>query len=251
MRRPYVVGNWKMNTTLAAARALVSAIREGLPDECNVDVGIAPPATLLMPMRKAVADSPIRLGAQNVYCEPSGAYTGEISPPMLLDAGCRFVIIGHSERRRIFGECGELLRKKVSAAIAAGLEVIYCIGETLEQREGGQTEALLERQLADVLTTELDWSRITIAYEPVWAIGTGRNATAEQAQQAHAFIRAWLNGRYGDSASARIRVQYGGSVKPSNAAELLARPDVDGALVGGASLKAAEFLGIIKAAASA
>ncbi len=248
MPRPYVVGNWKMNNTLAQARALVAALREGLAADGSVDVGIAPPATLHMPMCRAVAGSPIELGAQNVYCESSGAYTGEIAPAMLVDAGCRFVIIGHSERRWIFGEAGDLLRKKVRAAVDAGLNVIYCIGETLEQRERGETNRVLEHQLSEALVEGLDWQTVTVAYEPVWAIGTGKNATADQAQEAHEFVRDWLNQQYGDSASANMRIQYGGSVTPANARELMARADVDGALVGGASLKADGFLAIIRAA---
>lgn len=247
MRRPYVVGNWKMNNTLAEARALVVAVREGLGDGSTAEIGIAPSTVLLMPMARAVADSPIQLGAQNVYCEPSGAYTGETSPAMLVDAGCRFVIVGHSERRAIFGESGDLLRRKVTAATGAGLNVIFCLGETLDQRERGETNEVLERQLAEVLVDGTDWRKITVAYEPVWAIGTGRNATADQAQTAHEFLRGWLNEKFGDTASAEIRIQYGGSVKPANAHELMSLPDVDGALVGGASLAADDFLAIIRA----
>ena len=237
-----------MNNSLAEARALVGALREGLPSAGGVDVGIAPPATLLMPMCKAVADSDIELGAQNVYCETSGAYTGEIAPAMLADAGCRFVILGHSERRRLFGETDKLLCKKVRAAIDAGLNVIYCIGETLEQREAGETMSVLENQLAEVMVADLDWQKVTVAYEPVWAIGTGKNAKPDQAQQAHEFIRGWFNERYGDVASSRMRIQYGGSVNPANAEHLMAMADVDGALVGGASLKAPDFLTIVRAA---
>lgn len=248
MRRPYVVGNWKMNNTLAPARALVTALCEGMTPGGPVDVGIAPPATLLMPVCKALADSGIELGAQNAYCELSGAYTGEIAPEMLVDAGCRFVIVGHSERRRVFGESGDLLKRKVWASCAAGLNVIYCIGETLEQRECGETEQVLQGQLAEVLDAALEWRKITIAYEPVWAIGTGVHATTDQAQEAHAFVRGWLNQRFGDQASAEMRIQYGGSVNPTNASDLMNLPDVDGALVGGASLKADDFLVIIRAA---
>ena len=248
MRRPFVVGNWKMNLLLADARALLIALREGLAGCTSVDVGIAPSAVLLMPMCKAIAESIIQLGAQNAYNEDSGAFTGEIAPPMLVDAGCKFVIIGHSERRAIFGESGELLGKKVQASLAAGLDVIYCIGETLEQREGGRTEAVLQQQLSEVMVADLEWQRVTIAYEPVWAIGTGRTATPDQAQTTHRFVRGWLNRKYGDAASAAIRILYGGSVKPSNAKELMSMADIDGALVGGASLKADDFLAIIRAA---
>jgi triosephosphate isomerase len=236
-----------MNNTLAVGRALVAAVREGLASGTTVEVGIAPSAVLLMPMCRAVADSPIQLGAQNVYCEPSGAFTGETSPAMLVDAGCRFVIVGHSERRSIFGEAGALLRRKVAAATDAGLSVIFCIGETLDQRERGETNDVLEQQLGEVLVGGTDWRKITVAYEPVWAIGTGRNATADQVQAAHECVRGWLNEKYGDAASADMRIQYGGSVKPSNAHELMKMPDVDGALVGGASLSAEDFLAIIRA----
>ena len=248
MRRSFVVGNWKMNKTLAEARTLVSGIAERLPASTAVDVGIAPSAILLMPMCKALAGAPMQLGAQNVFHESSGAYTGELSPPMLVDAGCGFVIIGHSERRQIFGEGGELLQRKVAASIAAGLDVIYCIGETLEQREQAQTHRVLEDQLSGVLVAGLDWGKITLAYEPVWAIGTGRNATADQAQETQQFVRGWIGETYGPLAAAHMRIQYGGSVKPDNAAELMSMPDVDGALVGGASLKADDFVAIIEAA---
>ena len=248
MRRPFVVGNWKMNLLLADARALMIALREGLAGNTSVDVGIAPSTVLLMPMCRAVADTIVQLGAQNAYCQSSGAFTGEVAPQMLVDSGCKFVIIGHSERRAIFGESGELLAQKVQAALAAGLDVIYCIGETLEQREGGRTEAVLQQQLSEVMVAELEWQRVTIAYEPVWAIGTGRTATPDQAQTTHRFVRGWLNRKYGDAASAAIRILYGGSVKPSNAKELMSMADIDGALVGGASLKADDFLAIIRAA---
>jgi len=249
MRKPYIVGNWKMNCMLADARALVDGILEGFGDVSEkVDVGFAPPAYLLMPMCRIVADSPVKLGAQNVYHQPKGAFTGEIAPSMLIDAGCSFVIIGHSERRQIFGESGEMLLNKVQAAIDAGLEVIYCIGETLEQREAGQTNDVLQRQLSEAMVDSLQWQKVTVAYEPVWAIGTGKVATLEQAQEAHLFVRNWLKAKYGPDAADAMRIQYGGSVKPSNAEDLLKMPDVDGGLVGGASLKAADFLGIITAA---
>jgi triosephosphate isomerase len=249
VRVKYVVGNWKMNCTLGPARELVAELAAQLRGLADVEVGIAPPAVLLMPMCKAVQGTPIQLGAQNVYCERSGAFTGEISPPMLVDAGCRFVIIGHSERRQLFGENGDLLARKVQAALAEGLRVIYCIGETLEQREAGATTDVLERQLQEALAPDLTWSELTVAYEPVWAIGTGRSASPEQAEEAHAFVRGWLAGQYGSDAAGHIRIQYGGSVKAAAAPELMAMPDVDGALVGGASLKASEFAAIVSAAA--
>jgi len=249
MRTPFVAGNWKMHNTLAEARRLVRAIRDGLGSEGAVDVAVCPPFTLLMAVAKEVERTPIKLGAQNVYCEPKGAFTGEIAPGMLVDAGCSLVIIGHSERRQVFGEPGALLHRKVRAALEAGLDVIYCVGETLEQREGGKTEPVVDRQLTEVIDGDIPPQRLTIAYEPVWAIGTGRTATPEQAQEVHEFIRARLTGMFGPTAAAALRIQYGGSVKPGNAAGLLTRPDIDGALVGGACLVAEDFLAIIAAAA--
>jgi triosephosphate isomerase len=202
-----------------------------------------------MPMCKEVSGTPISLGAQNVYHEASGAFTGEIAPAMLVDAGCSFTLVGHSERRQLFAESGETLSRKVQAALGADLDVIYCVGETLAERQADQTTEVLKRQLNEAVAPDLQHQRLTIAYEPVWAIGTGLTATAEQAQDAHRFIRNWLAERLGGDASETIRIQYGGSVKPSNAGELLAMPDVDGALVGGASLKADDFAGILEAAA--
>ena len=248
MRKPFVAGNWKMHNTLVEARRLVHAIRDGLGGNVAVDVAVCPPFTLLMGLAKELERTPIKLGAQNVYCEPKGAFTGEIAPAMLVDAGCSHVIIGHSERRQVFGEPGALLNRKVRAALEAGLDVIYCVGETLEQREGGETEAVVDRQLREVVGEDIPPQRLTIAYEPVWAIGTGRTATPEQAQEVHAFIRARLGGTFDPTAAAALRIQYGGSVKPANAAGLLACPDIDGALVGGACLVAEDFLAIIAAA---
>ncbi len=248
MRRPFVVGNWKMNLNLADAKNLVRRLDHETVGIHNVDRGVAPPALLIIPLRPELQDTRILLGAQNMYHEPKGAFTGEISGPMLVDAGCQFVIIGHSERRQHFGEDGPLLQKKVKAALDIGLDVIYCIGETLQQRDGGETNGILVRQLHEVLIDGLDWKRITIAYEPVWAIGTGRNATQDQAQEAHQHIRLWLKNKYGPDAASQMRIQYGGSVKASNAKELMNMPDIDGALVGGASLVADEFIAIVRAA---
>ncbi|MCG3137926.1 MAG: Triosephosphate isomerase [Phycisphaerae bacterium] len=249
MRTPYIVGNWKMNpTTAAEAISLAKGVVDGLQGVSGVEVGVAPPAILVSRVMPILDKSPVRLGMQNAYYESSGAFTGEISLPMIRDAGASFVIIGHSERRQYFHETGPLLAKKVAAVLAANLQVIYCIGETLQQRDNGETFKVLEQQLREVLSAGLNWSAVTIAYEPVWAIGTGRNATPDQAQEAHAFIRQWLRTTHGPATAEMIRLQYGGSVKAGNAAELLAQPDVDGALVGGASLKSDEFLGIIRAA---
>jgi len=250
VRRPFVAGNWKMHNTLSEARALMRGLRDGVAKYPPVDVAVCPPFTLLYPMCKEIDGTAIKLGAQNVYCEPKGAFTGEISPTMLRDAGCTYVIIGHSERRQHFGESGELLRRKVAAAIEAGLSVIYCVGETIEQRKAGRTTQVVEAQLTEAVSKTVDPARLTIAYEPVWAIGTGLTATAEQAEEVHAFLRGVLAGVYGKPTADGVRIQYGGSVKPDNAVSLMACPNVDGALVGGACLAADSFLAIIAAAAS-
>ncbi|UCG34179.1 MAG: triose-phosphate isomerase [Phycisphaerales bacterium] len=248
MRKPFVAGNWKMNLNLAECRELMAALRKGLPDPLPIDVAVCPPFALLFPIQGEVDGTPIKVGAQNLYPEPKGAFTGEISATQIRDTGATYVIIGHSERRHVIGETGELIGRKIPAALKAGLEVIYCVGEKIEEREAGRTEAVVAEQLNHGLTEDLDWSRLTIAYEPVWAIGTGKTATPEQAQEAHAFIRQELAARYNAEWADRIRIQYGGSVKPDNADALMSCPDVDGALVGGASLKAGDFLGIIQAA---
>ncbi len=253
MRKQLIAGNWKMYKTLAPARKLVSSIIAGLPrigTLDHVEILICPPVQLLFPMAKAIAGTPIKLGAQNAHYETQGAFTGEVSVPMLADTGCTHVIIGHSERRQIFHEDNALLARKVRAVVAGNLQVIYCVGETLAQREAGETQFIIQNQLAEVLDREVSPDRLIIAYEPVWAIGTGKTATPPQAQEVHAFIRNWLGGTYGTPAAAQIRTLYGGSVKPGNAAELLGQPDIDGAVVGGACLAADDFLAIISAAAS-
>lgn len=252
MRRQLIAGNWKMHKTLVPARELVSGIVSGLKGikgAERVDILICPPVQLLFPMAKAVAGTPIKLGAQNAHYEPQGAFTGEISVPMLADTGCTHVIIGHSERRQLFHEDGPLLARKVRAVVGGSLQVIYCVGETLEQRESGKTEAVVQKQLEEVLSREVDAGRLIVAYEPVWAIGTGKTATPQQAQEVHALIRGWLGDVYGQAKAEEIHILYGGSVKPGNAAELLAERDIDGALVGGACLAADDFLAIIRAAA--
>jgi len=262
MRRPFVAGNWKMNLDLPAARDLAAGLVAGVPSDCAADVAICPPSIYLFPMAKAVDGSPVRLGAQNCWHEASGAFTGELSPDMVKETGCTYVILGHSERRntigptddsgRIWGESNEMIAAKVRAVIDRGLTAIVCVGELLEQRDANQTEAVLSEQLSGSLATlsAADCDRLVIAYEPVWAIGTGRVATPEQAQAAHAHIRSRLAAQFDPARADEIRIQYGGSVKPGNAAELMACPDVDGALVGGASLKADDFLKIIEAAAA-
>jgi triosephosphate isomerase len=249
MRKKFIAGNWKMFTVGTTAEQLAAAVVKGLGNDSRVQVAVCPPFPYLARVASIVAGSPVALGAQNLYPEKEGAFTGEVSPAMLLDVGCQYVIVGHSERRQKLGETDAFINRKVHAALGAGLQVILCIGETLEEREANQTEKVLDTQLSGCLTgiagEQLD--RITLAYEPVWAIGTGRNATPEQAQQAHAFIRGKVGQLCGAGPAQKLIIQYGGSVKPDNANKLLGQPDVDGALVGGASLQAGQFLDIVKA----
>ena len=250
MRRPFVAGNWKMNTDRVSGVSLAKEIATEIGANSAVEVAVAPPFVYLPAISEAIAGSGVELAAQNAHFESQGAFTGEVAPGMLADVGCDYVILGHSERRQIFGETDELINKKLAAAIQQGLKVILCLGETLEERDGNLTESVLERQLSGGLAgrSAEELKDLVIAYEPVWAIGTGRNATPEQAQSAHAFIRGWLSNQIGAGIGESTRIQYGGSVKPENAAELLSQADVDGALVGGASLKAESFLAIIRAA---
>ena len=239
-----------MNTDRAAGVELAKGIAAAIADDSSVEVLVAPPSPYLSAIGEAIKGSGVQLGAQNAHFESSGAFTGEVAPEMLLDVGCRYVILGHSERRQIFGETDELINKKVAAAISRGLGVILCLGETLEERDANRTDQVLKTQLAGCLAgrSAEELKDLVIAYEPVWAIGTGRNATPDQAQAAHAFIRNWLTEEFGGEIGERTRIQYGGSVKPDNAAELLSQTDVDGALVGGASLKVDSFVAIIRAA---
>jgi len=249
VRRNFVAGNWKMNTSLAEAVALARAVADGSAGTA-VDLAVAPPYVYLAAVADAVKGSGVAVSAQNMYFEAKGAFTGEVSAQMLLDVGCAYVILGHSERRHVMGESDELINRKVKAALAAGLNPILCIGELLEEREAGRTSAVCERHVTEGLAgvNASDMARVTIAYEPVWAIGTGRTATPEQAQEVHAEVRALIGKLYGPDVAGALRIQYGGSVKPENAAALMSQPDVDGALVGGASLKADSFLAIAKAA---
>ncbi len=249
-RRKFVCGNWKMHKTVAETTALVGELRAALGDLAGkVDVAIAPPFTALAAAVDAARGSGIEVAAQNVHWEKQGAFTGEVSAPMLAEVGCRHGIVGHSERRQLFGETDEGVRKKVGALLAAGVRPIVCVGETLAEREAGRTLEVVDRQVRQGLAglSADAFAALTLAYEPVWAIGTGKTATAAQAQEVHAAIRKILR-ELASSAADQIRVQYGGSVKPENAAELMAQPDVDGALVGGASLKAADFVAIVKGA---
>jgi len=249
-RRKFVCGNWKMHKTASEARALVREVRaaaETLAE--HVDIAVAPPFTALWAAAAELAGSRIGLAAQNSFFEPQGAFTGEVSAAMLKDAGCAFVLVGHSERRQFFGETDETVSRKVRAALGSGLHPIVCVGETLPEREGGRTLEVVGRQVRAGLSglSAADVGRLTVAYEPVWAIGTGKTATSAQAQEVHAAIRAILR-ELAPAAVDGVRIQYGGSVKPDNAAELMSQPDVDGALVGGASLKASDFVQIVKGA---
>jgi triosephosphate isomerase len=249
-RKKFVAGNWKMFTTAATGKQLAGSIVEGLGAEDRTTVAVCPPFPYLSAIAEMLRGSRVRLGAQNVYPEKEGPFTGEVSPTMLLDVGCRYVIIGHSERRHKLGESNAFVNRKVKAALAAGLEVILCVGETLAERQADRTEAVLDTQLMESLAEVKAESlgRLVIAYEPVWAIGTGQNATPDQAQQAHAFLRRQIRNKFGEEIARTLPIQYGGSVKPDNAASLMGQPDVDGALVGGASLHAEQFLAIVRAA---
>jgi len=254
MPQKYVVGNWKMYTNAAEARRLAKAVVDGMGIEERVSVTLCPPFPYLALVGEILKGSRVALGAQNLYPEKEGAFTGEASPTMLVDLGCKYVILGHSERRHKLGESDAFINQKVKVALAAGLDVILCVGETLEQRETNQTEALLDRQLtlglADVSADAL--THLSIAYEPVWAIGNlQHHATPQQAQDAHAVIRRRFGQMFGEESAQTLAIQYGGSVKPDNAAALLCRDGVDGALVGGASLIADQFLAIVRAAISA
>lgn len=250
MRTLLIAGNWKMNpTSTETAVALAEGVKTGLGTATDVHVALCPPFVFLSRIDQALEGSPVGLGAQDMFWEAAGAFTGEISGAMLVDVGCTHVILGHSERRHGLGETSAEVNKKLNAAIAAKLIPIVCVGETKEERLAEQTEAVVVEQLSGSLEglSAEQMAGTVLAYEPVWAIGTGLTATREQAQAVHAFIRSWLVQTFGEATAARVVVQYGGSVKPDNAQELLACPDIDGALVGGASLKASDFLGIIKA----
>ena len=250
MRTPIVVGNWKLQKTIAEALALVTELKNQLGPVRDVEIGVAPVATALHQVVKRCEDSNVTVYGQNCHWEERGAFTGELSASLLVDAGAAGVIIGHSERRTIFGETDDVVARKVRAALAAGARVIACVGETEGERDAGQTEARVRTQMDAVLgaVQPAQVDRLVIAYEPVWAIGTGRTATPAQAQEVHAFIRTMLEGAFGAAVAQSVRIQYGGSVKPDNAAELMRQEDIDGALVGGASLKAEDFTAIVKAA---
>ncbi len=249
MRKPLVAGNWKMNTNGAQAEQLARVLVQRLGKDQQTELAVCPPFPYLTRVGAVLAGSTIALGAQNTHPDTHGAYTGEVSPTMLVDCGCQWVIVGHSERRHLLGESNDFIRRKLVGALAVGLKTILCVGETLFQRRANQTEMIIETQLIGSLEglSGDKLERIVIAYEPVWAIGTGHNATPDQAEQAHQFIRGWLDGQFGETASQSTRILYGGSVKPENAAGLLSQPNVDGALVGGASLDAEDFAAIATA----
>ncbi|HET7754835.1 MAG TPA: triose-phosphate isomerase [Anaeromyxobacteraceae bacterium] len=248
-RTKFVCGNWKMHKTTAEARDLVRALAPLVADGGGVQVAVAPPFTALAAVAEALRGTSIELAAQDVHWEKQGAFTGEVSAPMLADLGVKHGIVGHSERRQLFGETDESVAKKLRALLEVGILPIVCVGETLYERDEGKTIDVVERQIKGALTglSEAELARLTVAYEPVWAIGTGKTATTAQAQEVHAAIRGMLRD-LGPGAAERVRIQYGGSVKPDNAADLMSQPDVDGALVGGASLKAEDFSRIVKGA---
>jgi triosephosphate isomerase len=244
MRRPFIAANWKMNKTVPEAMDFIYSFLPSVRDVKDADVVIAPPFTALFAVAEKLVGTNVNLSAQNLFYEEKGAFTGEVSAPMLVDAGCEYVIIGHSERRQYFGETDEVVNRKIRTARKNGLTVIFCIGESLQEREAAMTFDILNRQLVNGLK-EIDVHKLVVAYEPVWAIGTGRTATPEQAQDAHGYIRSKLRELYTDDADS-VRILYGGSVTPENVDSLMACPDVDGALVGGASLKPGSFERIVK-----
>jgi len=251
MRKTVIAGNWKMNNDLKESEKLIVELKNLLQNEKpNCDVIVCPPFTSLSEASKLVKGTMIKLGAQNMHFEDNGAFTGEVSASMLRSGGCEYVILGHSERRHIFGESDEVINKKIKRALSAGLKPIFCIGELLEERENGTTNDVVKRQVLkglDGISAE-DMKNVIVAYEPVWAIGTGKTASPAQAQEVHEFIRDLIEIDYSLEVANELTIQYGGSVKPDNAKELLSQKDIDGALVGGACLKADSFMGIIKGA---
>ena len=252
MRKIFVAGNWKMYTSRSEATALVKGLA-GLKGHKGLEVAVCPPFVYLPAVVEAVRGTTLKVGAQNCYFEPKGAFTGEVAPQMLVDVGCEYVILGHSERRHVLGETDALIAKKVVAALAAGLKVILCVGELLTERESGSTQSVVRRQTEAGLfgLTAEQMKNITVAYEPVWAIGTGKTATPQDANEVHSFIRKLMAGKFGSEVAGGLTIQYGGSVKPENAFDLLSQSDIDGALVGGASLKADSFAAIVDGAVKA
>ena len=250
MRRTLIAANWKMNKTRAEAEAFARLVRDRVSEAPSCDLLVFPPFFSVPVVAETLAGTGVGVGSQDLYFEPSGAFTGEVSAQMVLDAGAGWVLVGHSERRHVLGESNEVVAKKLGAALEAGLSPILCVGERIEEREADAADDVVREQLEIALSglTVGDIERTVIAYEPVWAIGTGRTATPEDAEEMHGFIRQWLAGAAGSDVADRVRIQYGGSVKPDNAAGLLARDEIDGALIGGASLEADSFLAIAAAA---
>jgi len=249
MRLPLIAGNWKMNTTVSEAVALVKEMRGGLDEVANVEKVVCPPFVSLQAVRDLLKGTSIKLGAQNLYYEYKGAYTGEISPLMLAEL-CEYVILGHSERRQYFNETNEIVNKKIKAALKAGLKPILCVGEKMEENEAGKTEEVVTGQVKSSLA-DIDYTpSLVVAYEPVWAIGTGKAATSQQANDTIGLIRRTVSGLYGKEVAGQTRILYGGSVNAANTTELMRQPEIDGALVGGASLKATDFLSIVKQTAA-
>ncbi len=251
MRKKVIAGNWKMNNDISGSAELISGIINNIDfSRVNSDVIVCPPFTSLETASELVKNTPIKVGAQNMFFEDKGAFTGEISASMLLSAGCDYVILGHSERRAIFNESNEWINKKIHKALSSGLKPIFCVGETLEERESGVMKDVLKKQITEGLTgvTSNQMEEVIVAYEPVWAIGTGKTASPEQAEEVHKFIRDLITEMYNKDVADNLVIQYGGSVKPNNAKELLSQPNIDGALIGGAALKAESFIDIIYAA---
>ncbi len=251
MRKKVIAGNWKMNNDLSESQNLISKLISGLSNEkVNCDVIVCPPFTSLSEANSLLKKSIIKLGAQNMYFEENGAFTGEISASMLKNTGCEYVILGHSERRTIFGETDQVINKKIKKALQSNLLPIFCVGESLQERESEVTNDIIKRQITEGLKniSSAEMQKIIIAYEPVWAIGTGKTASPQQAEDVHAFIRGLVKSLYSNEIAEELVIQYGGSVKPDNAKELLSQKDIDGALVGGACLKSESFIEIIKAA---
>lgn len=248
MRKLFVAGNWKMNNTLAESLELIAGLKREIGDVTDVDMAVCPVSICLPEVGDSLVDSNIKVGAQNVHWEDSGAFTGEISAALVKSLNVTYVVLGHSERRQFFGDTNETVNKKLKSVLAQNLLPIVCIGESLEEREAEKTmdviKAQCEGSLAGMTAEEME--KVTLAYEPIWAIGTGKTATADQAQEVHAFIRGWLTETFGEETANVVRIQYGGSVKAENTVELLSQPDIDGALVGGAALKVDSFSGIIK-----
>ncbi len=251
MRRPFIAGNWKMNNTVEESLSFVAKLSAELKAIGNIDVAIAPPFTALYSTGIALGETEYALAAQNLFYEDSGAFTGEISGGFLKEIGCKYVIIGHSERRQLFGESNETVNKRMHAAVRHGLIPILCVGETLAERDSGKTWNVIEEQLSvglKEIAASGSSEAFVIAYEPVWAIGTGKTASKEQAQEVHKLIRDFVSGKYGNDIASKVRILYGGSVKPSNSRDLLVQPDIDGALVGGAALDVMQFADIIRSA---